>query len=218
MRIHKTATPLLLALLVTSAIAIVANGQGRLHDRPSGPYALTGDTLPPFGMIAEDGRFTPSPYEMPAGLHPGPAGVPESDAAGPSLKLAMRAAQAAIDACQAAGFPIGAAVIDSAGQPRALLNADTTDGSHGFVAMRKAAVALAFGQPSSQVEQALRTDARLQARVTRAMFVAGGAVPIVARGKTIGAIGASGAAGRIIGEQDERCARAGRDAIVREFG
>jgi uncharacterized protein GlcG (DUF336 family) len=54
------------------------------------------------------------------------------------------------------------------------------------------------------------------ARVTPAMFVTGGAVPIFQKGKLIGAVGASGAAGEgpFLGYQDEQCARAGLDSAA----
>ena len=38
--------------------------------------------------------------------------------------------------------------------------------------------------------------------------------PLMAGGRIIGAIGASGAAGKVIGAEDDACARAGREAIA----
>jgi len=90
-----------------------------------------------------------------------------------------------------------------------MLTADGADGSHVFVAMRKAAVALAFGSTSGEAHEALRHDPALKAKVTPAMFVEGGAVPIHANGRIIGAIAVSGAAGIPVGHQDEVCAAAG---------
>jgi uncharacterized protein GlcG (DUF336 family) len=101
------------------------------------------------------------------------------------------------------------AVIDSAGEARALLTADGSDGSHVFVAMRKALTALTFETPSSHVADIVSKDKSMLARVTPNMFVMGGAVPIVAGHTTIGAIGVSGAAGVPFGHQDEACAQAG---------
>ena len=94
-----------------------------------------------------------------------------------------------------------------------MLTADGSDGSHVFVAMRKALTALAFRMPSSQVAPLVAHDKSLLARVTPAMFVEGGALPIIDRGQLIGAIGASGAGGTVIGQQDEACARAGLDKL-----
>ncbi|HEX7761609.1 MAG TPA: heme-binding protein, partial [Caulobacteraceae bacterium] len=172
--------------------ASFAVAQTPFHDKPSGPLALPGDVLPPFGMVDLRGVFTPTPRDLPPGVVMGPNRPPETTAPGPSLALATKAAQAAIAACQSAGYRIGVAVIDAAGQARVLLNADGTDGSHGFVAMRKAEAALTFGMPSSEVNERAQRDASLLKRATPAMLLDGGAVPITVGGKVVGAIGASG--------------------------
>lgn len=93
-----------------------------------------------------------------------------------------------------------------------MLTADGSDGSHVFVAMRKAEVALAFDLPSSQAAELVRSNPALKQKVTPAMFVEGGAVPLRRSGKLIGAVGVSGAAGVPIGKLDETCAQeAARD-------
>jgi uncharacterized protein GlcG (DUF336 family) len=183
------------------------------HDKPASPRSLPGDNLPPFGMLDAAGRLVPQPDIPASALHRGPGAPPESTAKGPGMTLAMEAARATVAACSAAGYRIGAAVVDSVGEARAMLTADGSDGSHVFVAMRKAITALAFRLPSSEAQRAVSRDRNLLARVTPAMFVEGGAVPILVNGEVIGAIGASGAAGTPIGHQDELCARAGLKAI-----
>ena len=129
---------------------------------------------------------------------------------GPALSLAIEAARAAVDACSAGGFYIGASVIDTSGQPRATVEAEGSDGGHVYVAVRKALVALTFRMPSSKAAEAAQTDKVMRARVTPNMFVMEGAVPLMAGNEIIGAIGASGAAG---GDQDEVCAIAGLNKI-----
>jgi uncharacterized protein GlcG (DUF336 family) len=62
---------------------------------------------------------------------------------------------------------------------------------------------------SSHANALVPKDPALLARVTPAMFVEGGALPITLDGETIGAIGVSGAGGAPIGHQDEVCAAAG---------
>ena len=165
--------------------------------------------MPPFGMLGDDGKLVPTPPLSALKLHRGPGSPPESTAEGPSLSLAMAAARAALDACGSAGYPVGATVIDSAGEARAMLTADKSDGSHVFVAMRKALAALAFKMESSKASAAVAKDPALVARITPNMFVVGGALPIVAGGNVIGAIGVGGAGGSPIGHQDELCAEAG---------
>ncbi|HZU64104.1 MAG TPA: heme-binding protein, partial [Novosphingobium sp.] len=188
---------------------------GAFHDSPAGPRALPGDVLPPFGMVDAAGTLPPPP-PLPPGVHlPGPGDPPESTAPGLPLAAATRAAAAAVAACERGGSRVGATVIDSAGEARAMLSADGSNGSHVFVAMRKAEVALAFARPSSQVAAAAARDPGVAARVGPAMFVEGGAVPIFRRGKVIGALGVSGAGGAVIGRADELCALAGLKALGR---
>jgi uncharacterized protein GlcG (DUF336 family) len=165
--------------------------------------------LPPFGMLDEHGKLVPTPPIPAGGLHRGPGSPPESTARGPSLFMAMEAAQAAIKACHLLGYRVGVAVIDSAGEARAMLTADGSDGSHVFVAMRKALTALTFNMASSRANELVPQDSALLARVTPNMFVEGGALPVMSGHDTIGAIGVSGAGGTPIGHQDEQCADAG---------
>jgi uncharacterized protein GlcG (DUF336 family) len=129
---------------------------------------------------------------------------------GPALSLAVEAARAAVDTCAAGGFYIGASVIDTSGQPRAMVEAEGSDGGHVYVAVRKALVALTFKMPSSKASETVPADPTMLARVTPNMFVMEGAVPLMVGSEVIGAIGASGAAG---GNQDEVCAVAGLNKI-----
>jgi uncharacterized protein GlcG (DUF336 family) len=168
-------------------------------------------------MLDDSGKLIPAPPMPPGGLHRGPGSPPESTARGPSLTLAIEAALAAVESCGAAGFRVGVAVVDSVGEARAMLSADGSDGSHVFVAMRKALTALTFEMPSSRASDLVPKEHALLARVTPNMFVEGGALPIVVGQTTIGAIGVSGAAGTPIGHQDEVCAAAGLRKIQDEL-
>jgi uncharacterized protein GlcG (DUF336 family) len=194
-----------------------------VHDRSASARSLPADNVPSFGILDENGNLIPAPALPNGTTRHAPNSEPESDAPGPSLALAIEAARTAIDTCAAAGYRIGAAVIDSVGEARALLTADGSDGSHVFVAMRKALTALRFEMPSSQASEVVPKDPELLARVTPNMFVAGGAVPIMHNGQTIGAIGVSGAGGRSssatggIGRQDEACAAAGLRRIEKQI-
>jgi uncharacterized protein GlcG (DUF336 family) len=202
-----------LIALASIGLAAGAIGGSPFHDKPASPRSLPGDNLPPFGMLDDAGHLIPTPDIPASALHRGPGSPPESTARGPSLALAIDAARAALAACLESGYRTGVTVIDSAGDARAMLTADGSDGSHVFVAMRKALTALVFKTASSAAHDAVTKDAALLARVTPPMFVEGGALPIVVAGETIGAIGVSGAAGTPIGHQDEVCAQAGLDKI-----
>lgn len=194
----------LLALSLLAGLSGAAQASGPFRDEPAGPRALPGDNLPPFGMRDDTGKLPPAP-PLPS---PPPGGFPAWTVPGPDMAESARMVHAAVIACAAKGFHVGAAVIDSGGRMRAMLEGVGADGSHGFVAMRKAEAALTFAMPSSQVGAAIAADPALMAKVTPAMFVEGGAVPIRRGGRIIGAIGVSGAAGAPIGRRDELCALA----------
>jgi uncharacterized protein GlcG (DUF336 family) len=196
-------------LLAGTCDGTFAAADNVFHDKPASPRSLPADNLPPFGMLDDGGNLIPAPPMPAGGLHRGPGSPPESTAPGPSLRIAIQAARAAVEACTAAGYRVGATVIDSAGEARAMLTADGSDGSHVFVAMRKALAALTFEMPSSKANELVPKDKALLARVTPNMFVEGGALPITVGHATIGAIGVSGAGGTPIGHQDEVCAAAG---------
>lgn len=182
---------------------------GPFGDKPDSPRSLPADNLPPFRMLDAQGNLVPLPALPKEGLHHGPGGAPESTARGPSLALSLEAAQAAIESCRAKGYRIGVSVIDSSGEARAMITADGADGSHVFVAMRKALTALAFEMPSAKAADSVASDKALLVRIKPNMFVMGGALPIIVHRETIGAIGVSGAAGMPFGHQDEVCAAAG---------
>ncbi|MBU6267039.1 MAG: heme-binding protein [Sphingomonadales bacterium] len=197
-----------LALLVAGPLGAAPGSPFR--DAPAGPRSLPGDNLPPFAMLAEDGQVALDPPPLPPGAAlPRPFGPPESTAPGPRLGPATRMALAALRACERSGHRVGVVVIDSAGEARAMLTADGADGSHVFVAMRKAEVALRFAMPSAAVGALLRRDPAAAARLTPAMFAEGGALPLRRHGRVIGAIGVSGAGGLPIGRADAACAAAG---------
>ena len=194
-------------------IVAIAAAAGPFHDQPASVRSLPGDNLPPFEMLDDAGHLVPAPPMPAAALRRGAGSAAESSARGPALDLAIEAARAAVRSCAASGYRIGVTVIDSAGEARAMLSADGADGSHVFVAMRKALAALAFDLPSSALSARIAADQALLARVTPAMFIAGGALPIMAGDQLIGAIGASGAGGAVLGQQDEICALAGLNRI-----
>jgi len=218
-----TASALIVSCLLAGVAATAqAAAESPFHDRPASPRSLPADNVPPFGIIDDNGDLIPLPTLPPGGGRRGASAEPESTAPGPSLAQAVEAARVAVDTCAAAGYRVGVAVVDSVGEARAMLTADGSDGSHVFVAMRKALTALRFEMPSSQADELIPKDPELLARVTPNMFVAGGAVPIMRKGEAIGAIGVSGA-GRAsgsnapMGHEDEVCAIAGLRKIEKQI-
>jgi uncharacterized protein GlcG (DUF336 family) len=205
------------ACLMAGAAAVgLSWSAGAPADPPASPRSLPTDGLPPFGMLDDKGQLIPVPTVFPspaATATPSAAPARPVIPAGPSLDFATQAVRAAVDACAKEGFQIAAAVIDSAGNPRATLMAEGSRGSI-FVAMRKAVTSLAYRMPSSEVNARLPKDEALLKRMTPVMFIAGGGLPIMRNGELIGAIGSSGAHGKgPIGTQDEICSQAGLNSI-----
>jgi len=184
-----------------AALVLAASPLASIAQMPASgdPTRLPGDNPPPRGMHGP-------PPGGPGGRPPPEAG---SNAPGPSLALAIEAAQAAIAACAADGYKVGASVIDSSGQPRATLSADGANGGHVYTGVRKGLAALAFKEPTSQVSAQAGTDPAVEGRITPNMAPMAGAVPLMAGDQVIGAIGVSGASS----VQDERCALAGAHKI-----
>lgn len=199
-----------LALVATASAEWVHN---TYQDKSIGPRGLPGDNLPPFGMLDDNGKLPPYPAPRAGGT---PAGSHErkreSDQPGPSLEVSIAGAEAAIAECRRLGAYGAATVVDIAGDARAMLSADGADGSHVFVAHRKAITALEFNMPGIKVmELAKAGDPKILARITPNMFVQFGGYPITSKGKLIGAIGYSGGI-------DEPCAIAGWKEIEKRLG
>ena len=165
------------------------------------PLALPGDPLPP-SMATVIG--TPPP--------PNPNAVRPPPPLGPPLMLALKAAQAALAKCRADGLAVGVAVSNSAGGMIVGLQADGAFPGRVYNAARKNLTSIEFGTPSLAVRQKLRAgDFAMLARIKPNMTVLGGAIPLYADGKLIGAIGVSGAPA---GEADDACAAAGAALFV----
>jgi uncharacterized protein GlcG (DUF336 family) len=129
-----------------------------------------------------------------------------------SLDTALKAAQAAIEACRKAGVQVAVSVLDRGGNSQVVLRdvlaADLTlKVSHG-----KAYAAMSFVTPTSQLGQRFSTP--FAPPSVGGVVIAAGGLPIQAGGELVGGIGVAGAPS---GETDERCARAGIDAIAEEL-
>lgn len=165
------------------------------------PTRLPGDN-PPMGMMGPRPAAggPPAAGARPAAAPPVP---------GPSLALALEAAQAALDACAADGLKVGVAVVDSAGQLHVGLTADGANPGRIYMAVRKTLAALAFKTPTSEVQPKLAADPSAAAMVKPNMATGAGAVPLMAGDQLLGAIGVSGATS----QQDEKCAVVGAAKI-----
>lgn len=143
---------------------------------------------------------------------PAPAQAPTPAARGPSLQLALEAAQAAIAACVAKEQKIGVTVIDSAGVSRVLLASDGASTRGVQSSTNKAVTALTFKIATSQLGDQIKTDHALADRVAaNANYNSrAGGVLLKVDDEIIGAIGVGGARGS---ENDEACALEGLKKI-----
>jgi uncharacterized protein GlcG (DUF336 family) len=137
-----------------------------------------------------------------------PPAPPAPPAPGPSLALAVEAAQTAISVCTANGYKVSVAVVDSAGVLKVLLSGDGASARSTLVAQRKTATTMAYKMSSAAVVEAAKTDPAIAARLENdpALFNRAGAQPLMSKGALFGAIGVSGAPG---GEKDDVCGLAG---------
>lgn len=125
-----------------------------------------------------------------------------------SLSLAQNIARGAIERCRVDGFTVSAAVVDRAGNPKALLRDDnagpqTVDGSQ-----RKAFTASVFRTGTAELANRVAQDpiiANLE-DVTDCLLFLGGGLPIRSGREVIGGIGVSGAPQA---SADKVCSQAG---------
>ena len=131
-----------------------------------------------------------------------------------SLDTALKAARAAIDACRKEGVQIAVTVMDRGGHPQAVLRDVLAADLALDVSRAKAYAALSFVTPTSQLEERFTRPYGPPAAASRPLVISPGGLPIQAGGELVGAIGVSGAPS---GQTDERCARAGFEAIYEEL-
>jgi len=126
-------------------------------------------------------------------------------------EVALEAAQAALKQCRTDGYQISVAVVDRFGETQVLLRDRFAGLPANQTAIDKAWTSVGFRADTSQLAASVKDgtlDPRLANRPRIAML--GGALKIEAAGTLLGAIGVSGAP---CGDKDEKCARAGLDAI-----
>jgi uncharacterized protein GlcG (DUF336 family) len=128
---------------------------------------------------------------------------------GPALAPALVAAQGAVDACEAMGFQVSVAVIDSAALPVVLLSGNGAPAITQSIAMGKAVSSLRNGRPSAELAVEARTNKALADKLAADPQQGpqrGGGLPIKVGASVIGAIAVSGASDA---GWDAECAQAG---------
>jgi uncharacterized protein GlcG (DUF336 family) len=128
-----------------------------------------------------------------------------------SLELANQLAASAVASCQANGHSVTAAVVDRAGQLRALHRADLA-GPHTLEAARAKAFTSASARNATlaMMEGAQKNPGAANLVHIPGFLLLGGGVPVRAGNDVIGAVGVGGAPG---GHLDEQCALAAIDKV-----
>ncbi len=124
-----------------------------------------------------------------------------------SLELANQIASATVAACTAGGYAVSAAVVDRAGQLKALQRADNA-GPHTLASAQAKAYtsASAKGNTLAMMEGAQKNPAAANLVHIPGFLLLGGGVPVRVGNEVVGAVGVGGAPG---GHLDEQCAVAG---------
>ncbi|MEJ2685660.1 MAG: heme-binding protein [Gammaproteobacteria bacterium] len=125
-----------------------------------------------------------------------------------SLETALHIARAALDECRHEGLQVGVTVVDRSGQTQVVLRDELAPPLTLTVSRQKAYTAVSFNSPTSALVDRFKSPNSV-GKVPGLVFSAGG-VPIEAGGTLLGAVGVSGAPQ---GTTDEKCARAGVDAV-----
>ena len=142
-------------------------------------------------------------------------GLAQEDALVPmnvlSPELALEIAQKSLASCRAQGFQVAVAVVDRMGVPQVMLR-DRFAGPHTpDTAQRMAWTAVSFRTDTLELANASRADSsQWAARMIDNALMLGGGVPVQAGGFTVAGVGVSGTPS---GEANDRCARAGIDAV-----
>lgn len=136
------------------------------------------------------------------------------------LKMAYKAAWAAVEDCRLRGYSVAVAIVDRGGNTQVLLR-DRHAGPHTVeTAIRKAWTANSFRQSTSDLAAMLR-EGRIPHQVQHnpGALLVGGGLTIQAGGQIIGGIGVSGAPpGKSERDSiDGACANAGLEAVSEEL-
>lgn len=125
-----------------------------------------------------------------------------------SMETALRIAQATIAACREEGVQIAVTVVDRGGHAQAVLRDVLAMDITLPLSQKKAHTAMAFNSATSDLEG--RFDGAYGVPKLDSLVISAGGVPINIAGNIMGGIGVSGAPS---GETDEKCARAGLEAV-----
>jgi len=124
------------------------------------------------------------------------------------LKLAQKAAAAAITKCEESGYHVSVAVVDQGGNTRALLRGDGAGPHTVDSSSRKAYTSASLRRSTQHLAELIAKMPTLRALgdMNDKILILGGGLPIEFNGTVVGGIGVGGAPGA---QLDEACAAAG---------
>lgn len=125
-----------------------------------------------------------------------------------SLDTALKMAQATITACRRKGVNVAVTVVDRSGHVQVVLRDTLAMNLALRVSRDKAYTAMTFDAPTSRLAD--RFPGSYSVPKEPGIIISAGGLPITAAGSIIGGIGVSGSPS---GATDEKCARAGLDAV-----
>lgn len=125
-----------------------------------------------------------------------------------SMDTALAIARTAIEQCREEGVQVAVTVVDRSGDPQVVLRDVLAMDFTLTISRQKAHTAMAFNAPTSTLEE--RFTAPFSVAKVEGILPAAGGLPITAAGAIVGGVGVSGAPS---GQIDEKCARAGIDAV-----
>lgn len=125
-----------------------------------------------------------------------------------SMDIAVKLAKAGIEACRKQGLNVAVTVIDRGGHPQVVLRDTLAMDLTLTVSKQKAYTAMSFNAPTSQLDG--RFPGAYSVPKVEGVLIAAGGLPITGGGSILGGVGVSGAPS---GVQDEKCAKAGIDAV-----
>jgi uncharacterized protein GlcG (DUF336 family) len=125
-----------------------------------------------------------------------------------SLDTALKLAQASIKACRKEGVQVAVTVVDRGGHAQVVLRDVLAQDLTLEISKQKAYTAMTFNSATSAM--AGRFKDPFSIGKIQGIVISAGGLPITAGGNIIGGVGVSGAPS---GETDEKCAKAGIDAI-----
>ncbi|MDH5183576.1 MAG: heme-binding protein [Gammaproteobacteria bacterium] len=129
-----------------------------------------------------------------------------------SLDMATKAAQAAIKECRKLGVQVAVTLVDRGGHPQVVLRDVLAMDLTLPISRDKAYTAMSFNTPTAGLIKRLE-HANSIGKI-EGVIAAQGGLPITAAGTLLGGIGVSGAPSGIT---DEKCAKAGLNAIAADL-